>query len=173
MNHRDYHSNEPLLLYTTPPPPFSMNSPHPAGGSGEAGILRRGSPAGSSAQLPGCFPTCPQRLSLCHPGRTPGASSMATTGLPLVTAARPPAVSCALDMALVTKQPGLREEDISELGVQPPLSSALQRPVRPRERLPVKTKQGWDFSSGKHLLVFDACLNTVWCGLLENEFPWF
>lgn len=54
-----------------------MKSPHPAHGSGEPGILRRGSPASSTAQLPGGFPTCPQWLSLCHPGPTPRAPSIA------------------------------------------------------------------------------------------------
>lgn len=72
-------------------PPFSPKSPHPAGGFGELGILRSSSPAGSTTQLPGCSPTYPQRLSLCHPGRTPRAPGTAHHGASISQSSRIPA----------------------------------------------------------------------------------
>lgn len=143
-----------------------MKSPRPAGGFGKLGILRRGSPAGSTAQLPGCFPAYPQRLSLCHPGLTARGPSTALHRASISHGSQTPTGQSAS----VAEQPGLKEEEVSELGVQPPLSSALQNQsglVRDAQARP----NGDALSCQENIYVFPMPVWTVWCGCLTTDLP--
>lgn len=108
-------------------PPFSPKSPHPAGGFGELGILRSSSPAGSTTQLPGCSPTYPQRLSLCHPGRTPRAPGTAHHGASISQSSRIPAGQSVVPSAWSPLQncQARKRRTSSSRGFSNPPSSAL------------------------------------------------
>lgn len=154
-------------MVTAPPsvynPPFSMNSPHPAGGFGELGVLRRGRPASFTAQLPGCS-TYPRGSAFAIQAHTQSPARPSTRP-PLVRAAGP---ARACQWCLGYRTAGC--ETGRRLGSSLPYHLLVRISLAPRE-MPSQDRMEMGCLVKKHLVVSHASVD-CWCGFLKNHRPW-